>query len=114
MPEISKVRIQKITSINDPDTGRPGKQIELVEIRARTQYGNAGSTDEAKLVKGILGQFQSIGVFPNSPQIILPKMTLFLSEQEYERLSIRFEVNDTYELHMKDGVIALRKTVEGI
>jgi hypothetical protein len=116
LPEVTKVRVYKITSINDPDTGQPGKQIELVETRTRTsQTGSFGvGGDEAKMVKGILGQLQSMGMFPHIPQVILPKMTLFLTEQEYERLNIRFEVNDTYDVHMKDGVIAIRKAVDGV
>ena len=111
-----KVRVQRIASINDPETGQPGKQVELVEVRQRSnqpQLFGVGE-DESRVVRGILTQFQSLGVFPQTAQLILPKMTLFLSESEYDLLGIRFEVNDIYELVMKNGSIILTKSVEGV
>lgn len=115
MPEYPKVRVNKIMSITDPDTGQPGKQIELVEVRPRAQFGLYGAReDEARLIKNIISQFQSMGFFPTIPQLVLPKLTLFLSETEYEMLGIRFEVNEIYELQLRDGVISLRRSVEGV
>jgi len=35
-----------------------------------------------------------------------PKITLILSEEEYERLGVRFEVNEEFELEFKDGKIS--------
>ena len=34
-----KVRVHKISSVSDPETAQPGKQIELVEVRDRTDSG---------------------------------------------------------------------------
>ena len=113
-----KVRVHKISSVSDPETAQPGKQIELVEVRDRTDSGVVGGmtgTDESKMVKGIISQFQSIGVFPmNAREMALPKMTLFLSEAEYDLLAVRFEVNDVFELIMKDGAFMLKRATEGI
>jgi len=113
-----KVRVHKISSVSDPETSQPGKQIELVEVRDRSDskvIGGIGGTDEANLVKGIISQFQSIGMFPiNAREMVLPKMTLFLSEAEYDLLAIRFEVNDVFELIMKDGAFLLKRATEGI
>ena len=113
-----KVRVHKISSVSDPETAQPGKQIELVEVRDRTDsgvVGGMGGADETKMVKGIISQFQSIGVFPmNSREMVLPKMTLFLSEAEYDLLAVRFEVNDVFELIMKDGAFMLKRATEGI
>lgn len=111
-----RVRVHRITSINDPETGMPGKQIELVVVRPRggTPFHGAPGDDEARLVRGILSQFQSMGLFPLSREMMLPKITMFLTEDEYDRLGIRFEVNDTYELIMKDGNITLRVPKEGV
>lgn len=114
MPEYPKVRVNRISSITDPDTGQPGKQIELVEVRPRAQFGIYGREDEARLIKSILSQFQSMGLFPAMPQLVLPKMTLFLTETEYEMLGIRFEVNEIYELQLKDGAITLKRSLEGV
>ncbi|MGQ9469495.1 MAG: arcadin 1 [Nitrososphaerales archaeon] len=108
------VRVHRITSINDPETGLPGKQIELVEVRPRTSDVFSGVGEEARLVKGILSQFQNLGIFPPMREMILPKLTMFLTENEYERLGIRFEVNDTYEIILKDGAISLKLFKEGV
>ena len=40
-------------------------------------------------------------------------MTLFLSESEYDMLAIRFEVNDIFELILKDGAFMLKRATEG-
>ena len=108
------VKVHRITSINDPVTGLPGKQIELVEVRPRTSDVFSGVGEEAKLVKEILSQFQTLGMFPSMREIVLPKLTMFLTEDEYGRLGIRFEVNDIYELILKDGTISLRLFKEGV
>ena len=111
-----KVKVNKISSVADPETSQPGKQIELVEVRNRSNniVGSVGSQDETKKVKDIISQFQSIGVFPvNARQMVLPKMILFLSESEYDMLAIRFEVNDVFELILKDGAFMLKRATEG-
>jgi hypothetical protein len=108
------VKVHRITSINDPVTGLPGKQIELVEVRPRTSDVFSGAGEEAKMIKEILSQFQTLGVFPSIRDIVLPKLTMFLTEDEYGRLGIRFEVNDTYELILKDGAVSLKLFKEGV
>ena len=111
-----KVKVNKISSVSDPETSQLGKQIELVEVRNRNNniVGSMGGKEETKIVRDIISQFQSIGVFPiNSRGIVLPKMTLFLSESEYDMLAIRFEVNDIFELILKDGAFMLKRATEG-
>jgi hypothetical protein len=114
MAECTKVRVNRISSITDPDTGQPGKQIELVEVKSRAQFGIYGKEDEARLIKSIISQFQSMGLFPAMPQLVSPKIILFLSETEYEMLGIRFEVNEIYDLYLKDGTITLKRSLEGV
>jgi hypothetical protein len=111
-----KVRVYRISSVNDPETGQAGKQIELVEVRSRPaqQTFPGVGEDEAKLVKGIMGQFQQIGIFPIGREIVIPKITLFLTEGEYDLLATRFEVNDTFELLIKDGAFMLKRSTEGV
>ncbi len=113
---MTKVKVFRITSINDPETGKPGKQVELVEVRQKgMQYSLPGvGEDEARLVKGILSQFQSMGVFPQVREMVLPKMTLFLTEEEYDMLGITFEVNEVFDLLFKDGYFSLKKSAEGV
>jgi hypothetical protein len=109
------VRVFRISSSTDPLTHKPGKQVELVEVRRRgggaTGF-SVGEGDEARVVHGIITQFQSMGVFPQVREMVLPKITLLLSEEEYEALGIRFEVNDVYELSLKAGTITFQRASE--
>jgi len=114
MAEYTKVRVNRISSITDPETGQPGKQIELVEVRPRSQFGIYGREDETRLIKSIISQFQSMGLFPVTPQLASPKLILFLTETEYDMLGIRFEVNEIYDLYLKDGTISLKRSLEGV
>jgi hypothetical protein len=111
MAEYTKVRVNRISSITDTETGQPGK---LVEVRPRAQFGIYGKEDEARLIKSIISQFQSMGLFPAMPQLASPKIILFLTETEYEMLGIRFEVNEIYDLLLKDGTITLKRSLEGV
>jgi hypothetical protein len=112
------VKVLRISSITDPETRKLGKQIELVEARQRDSSPFVGVTgvggDEARLVNNIVGQFKSLGIFPQARDLTLPKLTLFLTETEYDLLGVRFEVNDVYDLIMKDGAFMLKKPTEGI
>jgi hypothetical protein len=108
------VRVHRVTSVTDPETGKPGKQIELVEVRQRRDsFGMFGVGEEAQIVKNVLSQFQAFGLFPHMREMILPKITLFLTEDEYDMLGVRFEVNETFDLVFKDGTIRLEKP-EGV
>ena len=114
-----KVRVFRISSVTDPDTGKPGKSIELVQVKQRQQpffggsFGPAGGA-ESDLVRNIISQFQSMGlpVGPNPGGS--PKLNLFLSESEYDLLGVRFEVNEVYDMILKDGSIRFSKPSEGV
>jgi hypothetical protein len=93
------VRVFRITSFTAPDTGVPGKQIELVEVKRQPvvtpQYGD----DTARIAQSILTQIQSMGIFPPMPrEMTYPKVILFLTENEFDQLQVPMNVNDTYEL----------------
>jgi hypothetical protein len=116
MPNNSvKVKVFEITSMTDADTGKPGKNIKLVQVkqqRPQQQFlGPFGGTEDATVIKSIMGQFQSLGIFPSRD---LPKINLFLSESEYDLLGVRFEVNEVYDMILKDGTIRFQKSTEGI
>ena len=111
------VKVLRISSITDPETSKLGKQIELVEASqsgSTFTNGAGGVGDETRLVKNILTQFKSVGIFPQSRDLTLPKLTLFLTETEYDMLGVRFEVNDVYDLIMKDGAFMLKKSTDGV
>jgi hypothetical protein len=114
-----KVRVFRISSVTDPETGKPGKSIELVQVKQRQQqpffgggFGSAGS--ESDLVRNIISQFQSMGLPIGPNPAGSPKLNLFLSESEYDLLGVRFEVNEVYDMILKDGSIRFSKPSEGI
>jgi len=43
-------------------------------------------------------------------QFSLPKIILFLTEQEYEQLGINFDVNQLYEIELSNGSVKFKKT----
>ncbi len=113
-----KVRVDEVKSITDPETGKAGKRITLVQIRQRTQQpyfgGLGGGGDESAMIRGIMSQIQSMGLVPMGGGMSMPKVNLFLSEGEYDLLGIRFEVNEVYDMVLKDGSIRFSKSLEGV
>ena len=112
------VRVHRVSSIRDPETGRFGKVIELVEEK-RTEVEATrmiGVPEESimvhRMVQDLLHQLQSIGFFPGYRGFAKPKMTLFLTEEEYELLGVKLDVNEVYELEFKDGSIVFRRAYE--
>jgi hypothetical protein len=106
------IKVNRVSSYTDPETGKMGKQIELVEVRRR-QPPQHGYGEEAQMVQGILSQLQSFGLpVQGMRDIVIPKLTMILSENEYDMLGVRFEVNDMYELSMKDGNVTFSKATE--
>jgi hypothetical protein len=117
-PNSVKVRVLQIEGITDPETGKPGKSIKLVQVRQRSQQpffgGGFGGSDDQNVIRSIMQQFQSIGLVPMSFDARQPKVNLFLSESEYDLLGVRFEVNEVYDMILKDGTIRFSKSTEGI
>ncbi len=94
-----RVRVNKIESNRDID-GNLGKRIELVEEREIS----GGSfmrpqTDEAKMIQDVLSAVQQqMPILSPRQQMVMPKILLFLTEQEYDSLGINFDVNQVYEV----------------
>lgn len=106
-----RVRVNKIESIRDLD-GNLGKRIELVEERQIPRFVVRPKTDEAKMVQDVLQAVQQqLPMFPGArTQFTIPKIILFLTEQEYERLGIDFDVNQIYEITLENQAIKFKKT----
>ena len=102
------VKVLRVTSITDPVTGLPGRQIELVEQRQR-QFPPRAFGEEGAMVQNIITQLQTSGVFPAFKDIQIPKLILYLKEDEYSMLGVDFDVNDVYEITMKEGKITFKK-----
>ena len=105
-----RVRVNKIESNRDID-GNLGKRIELVEEREISSSNfMRPQTDEAKMIQDVLQAVQQqMPMFPQRQQMAVPKILLFLTEQEYDSLGISFDVNQVYEVTLADQGIKFTK-----
>ena len=104
-----RVRVNKIESIRDID-GNLGKRIELIEDRQVSQTVLRPQTEEAKVVQDVLQTLQQqMPIFPGRMDLAIPKIILFLTEQEYEMLGINFDVNQIYEIGLENQAVKFTK-----
>jgi len=104
-----RVRVQRIESIKDPE-GNLGRRIELVEESIVPRFAIRPPTEEARMVQDVLQALQQqLPMFAIQPQINLPKIILFLTEDEYEELGINFSVNQVYDVGLSQGNIKFTK-----
>ncbi len=110
MVYLTRVRVQKIESIKDPE-GNLGKRIELIEDQVIPRFAVRPATEEARMVQEVMKSLQQqLPVLATQrTQFALPKMILFLTESEYERLAIDFDVNQIYELELSGQSISFKK-----
>ena len=105
-----RVRIQRIESMRDPD-GNLGKRIEFIEDRVLPRTIIQPQTEEARMTQELIQALQQqMPIISPQSQFTMPKLILFLTEPEYERLGIDFNVNQIYELELSDQSIRFRKT----
>jgi len=108
---MTRVRVQKIESIKDPE-GNLGKRIELIEERVIPRFAVRPATEEAQMVQEVMKSLQQQlpMLATQATQFAIPKMILFLTESEYERFGIRFDVNQIYEVDLSGQSINFKKT----
>jgi hypothetical protein len=95
-----RVRVNKIESIRDVD-GNLGKRIELVEEREMSNYVMRPQTEEAKVMQDVLQALQQqMPMLSPRQQMAVPKIILFLTEDEYDSLGLNFDVNQVYEVSL--------------
>jgi hypothetical protein len=106
---MTRVRVQKIESIRDPE-GNLGKRIELIEDRMIPRFAVRPETEEARMVQEVMKTVQQqIPILSSQrTQFALPKMILFLTENEYEQLGIDFDVNQLYTLELSGQSIMFK------
>ena len=109
---MTRVRVQKIESVRDPE-GNLGKRIELIEDRVIPRFAVRPETEEARMIQEVMKsvQQQLPMLATQRTQFSLPKMILFLTEREYEKLGISFDVNQIYELELSEQAIKFKKTL---
>ena len=104
-----RVRVNKIESTRDLD-GNLGKRIELVEERGVSPFVVRPQSDEAKMAQDIIQAMQQQMPFlPQRTQLAIPKLLLFLTEQEYDNLGIDFDVNQVFEVTLENQGIKFKK-----
>lgn len=104
-----RVRVHKIESSRDLD-GNLGKRIELVEERGASPFVVRPQTEEAKMAHEVLQALQQqMPIFPQRTQFAIPKILLFLTEQEYDSLGIDFDVNQVYDVALEGQSIKFKK-----
>jgi hypothetical protein len=107
---MTRVRVQKIESIRDPE-GNLGKRLELIEDRVIPRFAVRPATEEARMVQEVVRTLQQqLPMLTKQTQFALPKMILFLTEREYEKLGIDFDVNQVYELDLSGQAIRFKRT----
>jgi hypothetical protein len=100
-----RVRVNKIESIRDID-GNLGKRIELIEDRQIPKFVVRPQTEEAKMVQDVMQALQQqLPMFPVRADVAIPKVILFLTEQEYESLGIEFDVNQIYDITLENHTV---------
>ena len=106
-----RARVNKIESIQDPD-GNHGKRIELLEDRDIPRFAVRPRTEEAQVVQDVLQTLQQqMPMFATKAQFAIPKVILFLTEQEYESLGIEFDVNQVYDIALENQTIKFKKAI---
>jgi len=110
---MSRVKVNRISGVTDPLTGMPAKQIELVEVRDSRRPDMFPANDEARVVQGMVSQLQSMGLMPQIREFGYSKVVMTLTESEYDMLGIRLDVNEIYELDIRNGSLTLKKVTEG-
>jgi hypothetical protein len=104
-----RVRVNKIESTRDLD-GNLGKRIELVEERDISPFVVRPQSDEAKMAQDIMQAMQQQMPFlQQRTQLAIPKLLLFLTEQEYDSLGIDFDVNQVFEVTLENQGIKFKK-----
>jgi hypothetical protein len=104
-----RVRVNKIESTRDLD-GNLGKRIELFEERAISPFVVRPPSEEAKMAQDVLQALQQQMPFlQQRTQLTIPKILLFLTEQEYDSLGIDFDVNLVFEVTLESQGIKFKK-----
>jgi hypothetical protein len=104
-----RVTVQRIESIKDP-AGNLGKRVELVEENVVPSFAIRPPSEEARIMQDVFKAIQQqIPVFGGKAQINSPKIILFLTEQEYEALDVKFDVNQVYDIELSKQALKFRK-----
>ncbi len=104
-----KLKVQKLEAIRDLD-GNLGKRIELVEEReTMSRLAIMPKTEEAKITRGVFETMQVMLPTLQRTKVTIPRIILFLTEQECDSLDVAFVVNQVYEVTLVDQGLKFKK-----
>jgi hypothetical protein len=104
-----RVIVQRIESIKDP-AGNLGKRVELVEENVVPSFAIRPPSEEGRMVQDVFRALQQqMPIFGGKAQFNSPKIILFLTEQEYEALDVKFDVNQIYDIELLEHTLKFRK-----
>ncbi len=106
-----RVKVARIEAMKDAQ-GRNGIRIDFTEeIEVPHVAVTRGDSEEAKVVQNMMSAlFQSgLPLFQPQTQLTIPKLVLFLQDEEKDALGLRFEAGQFYDLELKDGTITILK-----
>lgn len=87
-----------------------GKRIELLEEREIPRFAVRPQSEEGQVVQDVLQAMQQqMPMFAPRTQFAIPKIILFLTEQEYESLGIEFDVNQVYDITLENQSVRFKK-----
>lgn len=104
-----RVRVHRIESFRDPE-GNMGKRVELVQVDMAPRFAIRPESEEARLVQNMVRIIQQqMPMLAIQSHIVMPKIILFLTEQEYDELGVDFDVNQVYEVELSNHSIKFKK-----
>ncbi len=106
-----RVKIARIEAMRDAQ-GRSGIRIDFTEeIDIPRVTVTQGESEEAKVVQNMLSALSQSGfpLFQQQNQLTIPRLVLFLQDDEKEALGLRFEAGQYYDLEMRNGSISFGK-----
>ena len=104
-----RVIVHRIESMKDA-SGNLGKRIELVEESTVPSFAIRPQSEEARMVQEMVKAIQQqIPIFGAIMQLYQPKIILFLTEEEYEQLDVKFDVNQVYDVILSNQTITFKK-----
>ncbi|EQB64765.1 MAG: hypothetical protein AMDU3_IPLC00004G0343 [Thermoplasmatales archaeon I-plasma] len=101
-----KVTVINISSYYDQESRTRGREIDLDEYVPEKDHQVQSFTLGPEFINDLMkGITQTVG-FQSRPN---QKLILRLTDEEYESLGIKFEVNDIYSLTFEEGRIEFRR-----
>ncbi len=97
-----KVTVTNISSIYDPETRIRGREITLEEYKDQKISNSPSMGFSPDFINDLMKNISQTFGFSAKPS---QKIILKLSDEEYESLGIKFEVNDIYNVTFNEGKI---------